>query len=234
MYKYLLTILLFAVSVSAQVYPVDPSRDSIITYCLYETNTPTTFTGNLTEAKAIYFLNKSLGQVCVDFPALEKVDTVVLSTDSMGCALNTDFIRATRIYKIADNKGQILIPLRYVPTDSTWVIYPGKEQNTGTVSNKSTPSSYFTFGKRFYPHPKSLAISTVPDSFIVFYNAMDAKLTTATDSVAIGQDYLGALIDLTVYEFAKLRRQAGNMQAAMDKYLARMKSPKPREAELKR
>ena len=50
MFKYLFYIFIIATSISAQTYTLDPSRDSLITYCLYETNTRTTFTNNLTQA----------------------------------------------------------------------------------------------------------------------------------------------------------------------------------------
>lgn len=227
----LIFLLLFVSSVSAQTYSVNPSRDSLITYCLYETNTPTTFTGNLTQAKAIYLLNKSLGQVCTDFPALEKIDTVVLNKNSMGVALNTDFIRIVRLYKIEHESidtSQILVPLRYVTSDSSWILYPTEE------TNLQDPSSYFTHGQRFFAHPKTQTLTTKPDSFLVFYNAMDAKLTSATDSVAILPDYLNPLIELLTYEFAKLRRLDKRASDAIDRYNARKSSPKPREADFKR
>ena len=235
MFKYLFYIFIIATSISAQTYTLDPSRDSLITYCLYETNTRTTFTNNLTQAKAIYLLNKSLGRVCTDFPALEKIDTVVLSKDSMGVSLNPDFIRAIRIYKIEHedvDSGQILIPLRYVSSDSAWILYPTESSNEKSPKKLST--SYFTHGQIFFTHPKSQTIASIPDSFLVFYNAMDAKLTSGTDSVTIAPDYINPLIDLLTYEFAKVRRMNSKAVEALNRYTSRKNPPKPREVDFKR
>ncbi len=226
---------MLAVSVSAQTYSLDPSRDSLIVYALYETNTQTTFTNSLTQAKAIYLLNKSLGRVCTDFPALEKIDTVVFDKDSMGVHLNPDFIRAVRIYRIEHedvDSGQILIPLRYVPSDSAWILYPTESSNSNPPIK--LPTSYYTHGQVFFTHPKSQTISSIPDSFIVFYGAMSEKLTSGTDSVTILPDYLNPLIDLLTYEFAKVRRMNGIAVEALNRYNSRKNAPKLREAEFKR
>ena len=235
MFRYIAFIVLLATTVSAQSYSVNPSRDSLITFCLYETNTNTSFTYSLTQAKAIYFLNKSIGRVCTDFPAIEKIDTVVISKSMLGDTLNSDFIRAVRIYKIEHedtDTAQILIPLRYVTKDSTWILYPtvgSNEENPIDI-----PTSYFTHGKRFLSYPKSQADVSRPDSFLVFYNAMDEILSSGTDSTAISSDYINPLIDLLTYEFAKVRRMYDKATAALGRYDARKNVPKPREADLKR
>lgn len=199
--SYLFIFLLMVMSVSAQIYPVDPSLDSIRTFVFSELNIPTAGTGNVTPTKANLKINLSLGILCSNFPAYEKIDTLVMTSDSDGVILPVDYLRTGSIFR---TYNKLLIPMASISHDSMRVLFISDSTvNANDRMKYTSPNYYRIFGRKFFTHP---AITTL-DTFIVYYYATHPELTTGTDSVIFEPQYFDKFLDLVRLSINSLREQ---------------------------
>lgn len=182
--------LLFLVgSLAAQSY--DPSQDSLRYKVYHQLNIiGTSGSTRITAAVANNALNRALTQVCMEFPALEKIETVAIFSDSEGAALSDDFDRIHKVFKKLGDSARL--PMTLVTVDSLEVIYPKVTDNIQKKGSLLSPNKVWTHGKRLYAHPKPRR--TQADSFVVHYYAIDAEMASGTDSANILDRYLEKVI----------------------------------------
>ncbi len=195
----ILIILLVSTSAFGQIYPVDPSLDSIRTFAYYKLNIPTAGTGNITNVKANMAINMALGKLCTDLPAYEKVDTLYMTSDSDGVILPTDFTRMANAFRMYDS---MLIPMKEILHDSLYQIFV--IDSSGNSQNKSSfksPSYYRINARKFFTHPKV----SKADTFIVNYYALQAELTAGTDSITFESKYFDEFMTLVKAEILEIR-----------------------------
>lgn len=186
----IIVLLVFAASSAMAESPITPTRDSLSIAAFQQLNVVTTGDDQITTAKCYGALNQALLQVCRDFPAYEKIDTVTIDKTAEGGALANDFLRLKSVFRM---KGDTLrVPLQVVDMDSLPGLSPRDSVAVQEKGNILSPRYAYTYANRLLTHPKYI-ISGSADSFLVCYYALDDKLTSATDSVSIDKTYLTAL-----------------------------------------
>ena len=201
MKKIVLVILLFASTVSAQTYPVDPSLDSIRTYAFLELNIPTIGTGNVTLVKANLKINLALGTICDEFPAYQKVDTLHLTSDSDGVIVPTDFNRIRTAFRVYNG---MRVPMIDISEDSLFNIFVVSELlNAQDTTSYRSPSYFRVHSRKFFTHP----VVTLASAFIVDYYAVHPELTSGTDSVQFEPRFFDEFMALVRTNINALREQ---------------------------
>lgn len=197
-----IVLLLLPAMAAGQSYTLSPRLDSLRVNVLLRINEPTSGNLALTTAKLNLAINTANTDVCKAFPAIEKLDTVVVDSTAEGGALNADFDRILEVYRLAGNTRVRLRPLGYVePVEGDQTV----GVSTHDRANLASPDQYRTFARRLLLHPKDSKPAATPDSFLVYYYAMDAQLSAGADSVQIDPKYIPVLLDRACYEIQKMR-----------------------------
>lgn len=160
-------------------------------------------------------INESITQICHDFPAIEKTDTISLVAATKGIALNGDFLRVNWVFKFGTkDDNPMLIPLQYAPVGT---LFEARAQLAGAeqkVNDESAPRYYFTWNDLmyFYPQPGEV------DSVILAYYAMDTLLQVAASITQILPQYRDAIIHLSCYKLALIQERFTVAQAHLIRY----------------
>ena len=136
-------------------------------------------------------VNRAIQQVCHDFPAYEKTDTVVSVAGTIEYALNTDFLRLKTILKMTTFMDlKIVYGLSFPPIETWFEAKAGLPGGEPDPNEKAEPRYASTWNDKvyFYPTPSQ------PDSFIVTYYAIDSQIITATNSTSVLPEYREAII----------------------------------------
>lgn len=174
--------------------PITPTRDSLKMAVLRQLNENTTFNDQIDSNKVYGSLNEGVAAVCRDLPALERLDTIVLSKTTEGTALAADFLRLKAVFRI---KGDTMrLPLILVDPDSASAMTPRKTKAVQDKADIESPAYAYSYGGRLFTYPKS---ALTVDSFLVYYYAMDDKLISGTDSLVIDDAYLTAVKNYACY-----------------------------------
>jgi len=210
----LLPVILFCSGVKAQTYSINPSRDSLTVAVLNQLHVPSTGDNELTTAIVHKQINKSVAQVCTDFPAVEKLDTVIIGRWQEGGSLNTDFDRAYSVMKIVGDT--LRVPINRLPDDSLFDRLGGETGLEYDYDKLSHPRYFNPFDYYLFVYPKVAIDSAGVDTFLVKYYAMDDALTSATDSTVINPRFINPLISHVCYMLS-LYREDDNAAAIYKK-----------------
>jgi len=213
MKKLIFIILLLACTAKAQVYSINPSFDSLKANALAMLNSSAS--GNVTTAKVNFIVNMSIGEICDAFPALEKVDTLIVNRSVDGHALNSDFLRIKSVFRIdrfgdLSNQQKIWTPINYVPYDSLATIFNTPKKNADDLGDTQDLLTSYIWNRKLYFQPLNYKPTSDPDSFVVFYYARDVQLVAGTDSTKIAPEYmeeLMALIEIGIGDLGKQVRK---------------------------
>lgn len=134
--------------------------------------------GNITKTKMLHELNMGIQQVCEDFPAYEKIDTLLYTAGASSVALPADFSRAFAVYRI---KNKMKLPLLPMPADQTGTIIKTKEEAQGDAQDDTNPKHFHTYKGRLILTPKY--IKTATDTLEIYYYARDTWLTQGDTTV---------------------------------------------------
>ena len=136
-------------------------------------------------------INRAIQQVCQDFPAIEKMDTIVSVAATIEYSLNTDFLRLRGIFKLTTYFDlKIIYSLSFPPVETWFEIKAGEIGGQPDPNEKSEPRYAWAFNDEvyFYPTPQTA------DSFVVSYYAIDSQIVTATNSTSVRPEYREAII----------------------------------------
>lgn len=187
---YLSLLLFISSSVFGQARTLSNRRDSIKTYILHELSLKSASRG-VTTAVLEYSINMAITYVCTDFPALEKTAWLIIDADSTGTALPTDWVETWMVLKKFDS---LWIPMQKTSIDELRERFSTYEKNIHIKKEFSQPGEYYDYGRKLFTHPKDLMPAADPDSLLLFYQAIDGKLTAASDTVTFEPKYLSKLI----------------------------------------
>jgi len=159
-------------------------------------------------------LNSVINDICVNFDALPKIDTIAIRRDSVGYALNSDFLRPEAVFKIIGDS--IRIPMGQIGTDTFYL----QITDTTKMDQKSitAPKLYFVFGDGdsafIFTQPKYVK-DTFRDTFQVHYWARDVWLRpgTADSLIGIKSWFRPKVVDMTAEKILRDRgigRDVGN------------------------
>ena len=136
-------------------------------------------------------INRAIQQVCMDFPAIEKLDTVVSVAEQIEYSLNTDFYRLSNIFKLTTSFDlKIIYSLSFPPVDGWFEARAGEVGGEGDPQQKPEPRYAWTFNDKlyFYPTPQRA------DSFVVAYYAIDSQIVTSSNSTSVRPEYREAIV----------------------------------------
>lgn len=137
-------------------------------------------------------IQRAIQQVCQDFPAIERMDTIVSVSGQIEYSLNSDFLRPKTIFKLTTFQNlKIIYSLTFPPVESWFEIKGGEIGGQPDPNQKAEPRYAFTFNDKVYLYPTP----QIADSFIVIYYAIDRQVPIATDSVTfVLPEYREAII----------------------------------------
>jgi hypothetical protein len=150
-------------------------------------------------------VNYAIQRVSIDFPAVEKLDTLVLRDTTEGAALPSDLseLKWAQII-IGDTLRR---PLEFVPVDSLYA-----------RRNVNEPRFYYTQADRLFTWKAFNAQMFDQDTLMVLiaYYAIDPGLAADSLTTNIAEDYRDALIDFICYrlELMRYRFEAAAIYAA--------------------
>jgi hypothetical protein len=178
--------------------PLDRDLASLRSMVRYQMATDGRAIGLLTNTAVNYAINRALVQVCHDYPALTKYDTILATYDAINYALPSDFDRMRIAYRKA-NDSIVTITAKTVDEMAEKLSIP-----------KSGPIIYYyTSGQNIVLLPVTQNYDG--DTVIIDYFAIDAQLTDSTDSINIPQRYVEKVVDYACFIMAGVR---GDYQAA--------------------
>ena len=204
--RVILFILFFCVSVQAEI---NPRRDSLRVVAFEHSFIPTTGNNDITNNIANRFVNIAISQVCQDFPAIERYDTIVTIDGTRLYSVNSDFLKLKVAFKYTVTDGQnVIIPLDYPPVEG-WFEKKGGEKGSEPPFNKlSEPRYLWVFADQLYFYPTP----TNADTFLIAYYAMDTTLTDDASETSVLPEYRGAVVVYTALLIAIRRVDVARVQ----------------------
>jgi len=193
----LLSLLLLAVSVSAQT---SPQLDSISAAVRTQVGAASTYA--VQQA-----VNRAYQQVCRDYPAYGQIDTLEIDSITGSVAVPSDFDRVNTLdMLLTGGARQPLWSLEGQPQDTIakWIT---KEMD---VTDSTDQKRYQTFAGYLYTYPRWSRDDTA--SFEIRYFAIGAALVDSTDSILVSLGYRNAVF---FYACAEVQTQRGRFADAM-------------------
>ena len=142
-----------------------------------------------------FYVNIAIQQVCSDFPAVPKLDTVTFRGDSGGVALNSDIDRIALIQQIRGTG--LWLPMGEVKGDTTFLSIVDSSQGSTDEDRIEQPRLWYRHGDLF-TQPKH-----VRDSFAlilqVHYYALDQWIDS-TETTQVLEKYRPAIVDYAAYK----------------------------------
>lgn len=220
----LIILALSPISVSAQrSMRLDSLRYDV--FRLLQMNTAGDSVTNVDRANV--FVNMANQQVCNDFPAIEKIDTITLHVDSTGVALNSDFLNAQWVYLDSSNQWY---PMQSVTRDEHTTLYEMIGGRAGVEQDASDPGNlrrYWIHNDKLFVYPKFKAGPVT--KVIIAYNAEDSTLGADASTTQVKSVYRKALLYFTCH----LIKASEQMYEISQFWLGLYEREKPRKDQLK-
>lgn len=165
-------------------------RDSLRTMAFEQALVPDEGNRRIDTSYGNRVINRAIQQVCYDFPAMEKLDTIVSVQAQIEYTLNTDFLRLKTIFKLTTFQNlKIIYSLSTPPVEDWFEIKGGEIGGQPDPNEKSEPRYAWTFADNLYLYPTPQRA----DSFVVAYYAMDVQLGN-NDTTKVLPEYREAIV----------------------------------------
>ena len=184
----LILLMLFGGAVHADL---NPSVDSLRTMAFEQSLIPDAGNAIIDLAYGNRVVNRAIQRVCMDLPAIDKLDTIVSVAEQIEYSLNTDFYRLSNIFKLTTSFDlKIIYSLSFPPVDGWFEARAGEVGGEGDPQQKPEPRYAWTFNDKlyFYPTPQRA------DSFVVAYYAIDSQIVTSSNSTSVRPEYREAIV----------------------------------------
>ena len=163
-------------------------------------------------------INTAIQEVCTDFDAYARLDTITIREDSVGVALNSDFLRINWVMKrISDS---IWVPMGPILGDTIYREVVIDDDAELKKRAKLQPQLYFWHDK-LYTHPK-YAKDSLAQTFIVAYWAADRHISSSDSSTFVRPNFLNAVVEYAAYVIHRSRSNFNNMAIWLTKYDKRL------------
>lgn len=190
---------------AAQGYTSDPSLDSLTVAVLSQLGIKITGNRFITTGMVDRAINQGYSEVCINFPAIEAVDTVVVTKTGEGGALPANFVAFHSVFKIAGDT--LRYPMEIVDSDTLSMTVVGLEEAIQKKAQFLSPKQVFVWDTLLVTFPKYREASPNADTFVVFYYAMGETLSAGTDSCRVKPGYLNRVIYYACSRIAATRLQ---------------------------
>lgn len=197
MKRLLLCLLLVAGSVSGQV-----RRDSLRVSALDLLAISST-DALITTARVNRIIDEAVREVSANFPAIEKLDTVVIYTTTEGGALASDFSQAWWAQIMVDDS--VRIPLTYREPDTLYEARGGSDGVSDAGKNVTQQRYYYTHAGRLMLYSKYGTGEGDSLFVLLAYYAVDDAMSADTTTTSISDAYRAALMDWICYRIEMLR-----------------------------
>lgn len=210
--KLLLCLVLVLLGVSAQGQALSPRLDSLLVYLNHQLGLPWPGDANgiASQAYLQYSLNRSLVRISTTFPAIEKFDTIKVTSVAEGYALNSDFDSLRQVYRMVQG---VRVPLQDTSETDYYIARGGIVGAVIDPTNPDLPRYAHTVGNRLFFYPALELTSGDSAMFLVEYYALAPQLTALSDTTIMPQKYLQAVLDFAT---AIVERARGNFTAARE------------------
>lgn len=196
----IIILLLFAAGAFAQM----PGRmDSLSLYITEEMSMAPSGTALVTTQKIFHAINRGIQEVCDDFPAIEKIDTLVIYSDSEGVALPADFLRMKAVWRMLDDS--LRVPLDAQSQEEASLALSTTEGVKHDKASLFSPKSWHTFETRLLVTPKWNRTDSL--SLQIYYYARDTWKTGADSSTQVHSKYREKIIEYAISILWRLRSQ---------------------------
>lgn len=168
--KFLARLIIFLFIPSLLSAQIPALMDSLKFYlCNQYINIDTTGTALLSKQDLFHFINFGIQQTCEDFPAIEKLDTLYVYSDSEGVSLPSDFLRIEAAFRMVDST--IRVPFAITTVKEILI-----EQATGESVKQSkasifSPNNAHVFKQRLMFTPKYVRDDSL--NILLYYYARD-------------------------------------------------------------
>lgn len=189
---------------------------------------PDTGTSAATTTRLNGIVNRSIRQVCLDFPAIEKSDTVTADSSSESFSLNSDCDRVRAVFRVVGDT--VRVPLEPVMGPEDTLFSWPKIKSAHDPKDITQPRSYHVHGNqiKFFPKYYKSSFST----FVVDYYAVDTGLTADASETSVIQRYREAVLEYAAAKTCAMLGLWTEEQHYSAKYYRRLQTiPKPPEAE---
>lgn len=187
MVKIIITILILLLPVMA-LGQMPNDIDSLSLILTERMTMASTGTGFVTPAKLLHELNIGIQNVCEDFPAIERIDTLYYAADSDGVGLASDFDRLFTANRFIDG---IIYPLTIIPPELEAEHIKTEGETEIKMDDFTSPKYCYSYTGRFFLTPK-FTRPTV-DTIIIKYYAKDLWLSSG-DTTVVKNKYLELII----------------------------------------
>lgn len=161
------------------------------------------------DSVANQFINIAAVQVCKDFPANPKEDTIIATSAAKSYAVNSDFMRRRWCIKYS---GDTLIPLEDTSVQNAYMARGGPEGFAVKFDRAELPRFYWIHNKRIWFYP-AVALA---DTFVLAYYASPNEMTAAADTTEIDDEYRMAVV---LYASHLMNLRVKNYTAASELWL---------------
>lgn len=227
-----LSVLFFDTSEAQSIYPISPRLDSMRLAVYSQLGINTTGSRGVPAATVNRALNRGLSQTCIDYPAIEALDTLFLQRDSEGVALADDFLRLKAVFRIIVGDS-VRLPIRILNVDQIQGEFPASQDNSDQKSNRLNPENCFTYQGRLFLHPKYLGTTDAVDTLLIHYFAMGNPLLADDSAAIVLPEYIEKIIHYACSEVSATRQNFSDASYYLQRYQMGLAPRKPREAELK-
>lgn len=208
-------ITIFIVFLSASGWAATSARlDSTRVSVFGKLNIPIAGNSVVTTAIANTAINESIQRVCRDFPAVEKLDTIVLSKTAHDYALNSDFDRLNWAIRF---DGQKIITMEYAPVTQLFDAEGGFAGADPKFNDVSAPRYTFAFNKRVWVYSQVNPAVDL-DTMIVAYYAIDSLLQAAGSQMQVLPGFRQAVITYACYLLSLVQEKADMASVYLTEY----------------
>ncbi len=190
--------------------PIPARLDSLRGRLELRLNLPAGGNSKVTQAVMNAAINEALGEVCQDFNAYPKVDTLVARPDSEGVAWPGDFLRLRAVGRIIPRFGHhpaVYYPLQPVSDEDTlWRQVKDLSELELNPGDPIGPRRYVV-GSRLFLYPKYDRRSSSDTAlYLIDYYALAPQVAVDTDTVMVDPKYRAALLDKAAEMCATVRQ----------------------------
>lgn len=222
MKKFVLILSIFVLFMSAAYADISGQVDSLRTMAFEQSLVPDAGNSMIDIAYGNRVVNRAIQRVCYDFPAIEKMDTIVSVQGQIEYALNSDFLRPKTIFKLTTFQNlKIIYSLTSPPVESWFEVKGGEMGGQPDPNEKSEPRYAFTFNDNVYLYPTP----QTADSFVVIYYAIDSQIETATNSTIVRPEYREMIVIYTASLICFRKGDFVRAREYMNLYNSRLSRP---------
>lgn len=211
----------------ARAYSQSPALDSLREAVFAQLNIRPGGSRRITAEIVNKALNRGQAQVCIDYPALEKIDTVLVNRYDTGGTLPADFRSLRSVWRCIGDT--VYVPLTIINPDSARILISQYQEMKHDKQNPLSPMYCWTHGRKLRLWPRFIGGTTTVDTLQIEYFALGAALVNDSDSTRIAPDYINKLIFYACADVSAVRLDFEEAAYYLARYAAQPVSDRRQE-----